>query len=101
MTEKNPEDTIEPLKDRPAEMSESLALFDMDAYRDDLAELDLTREEQTEILQALWQVMSSFVDIGWGVSNVQLLMPDLLGDVAPDSKNLIGSNDQENLEKGA
>ena len=37
---------------------------------------DLTAAQQTELLQALWQIMSTMVDIGWSVDSVQMLLPE-------------------------
>lgn len=60
-------------------------------YCDDLAELQLTDEQASELLNALWHIMSIFVDIGWGVDTVQIVLPDLFENIARDSNPLLES----------
>jgi len=50
-----------------------------DHYRDDLRELSLSKEQEDELLQTLWNIMGIFVDIGWGVDSVQVILPELFG----------------------
>ena len=49
-----------------------------DEYREDLADFDLTKEQQDELLQTLWNMMSMMVDLGWGLDSVQLFAPNKL-----------------------
>jgi len=74
-------------------------------------EFDLTYEQQTELLQTLWNIMSTFVDIGWGVDTVQMCLPELFDadnqdGLAMDSKDLLDSDSTRNkytsstVEKG-
>jgi len=72
-------DTTAPLKLEP------------DDYRHHLDDFDLTEEQQNELLLSLWHIMSTLVDIGWGVDTVQLLLPDIFAKVAPDSEKLVES----------
>ncbi len=65
--------------------------FEPDDYRHHLNEFDLSEEQQNELLQTLWSIMSALVDIGWGVDTVQLLLPDMFAEVAPDSEKLLES----------
>lgn len=51
--------------------------FDPNDYRHHLSEFDLNEEQQKELLQTLWHIMSTFVDIGWGVDTVQLILPQI------------------------
>ena len=75
--------------------------FDADEYRDDLAGLDMTKEQQDELLQTLWNIMSAFVDIGWGVDTVQMFLPDLFKNAGPDSGKLIESKDTQKFNNAA
>ncbi len=43
--------------------------FDPGRYRADLAGLDLTEQQQTALLGALWSIMQSFVEMGLDVKN--------------------------------
>ena len=55
----------------------ALVRFDPDEYRGDLDELDITDEEKDELLRVLWNIMCSFVDLGWDVDAVSLVFqPD-------------------------
>ena len=44
--------------------------FCADEYMQYIAELDLTEEQKIEFLSALWNIMSAFVNFGWGVDSV-------------------------------
>lgn len=48
--------------------------FNPNEHRDDLKELDLTREQEDELLQALWQIISTIVDMGWGIETTQIVL---------------------------
>jgi len=48
------------------------ARLDADLYREDLRGLSLSKEQEDELLEVLWNIMSTFVDIGWGLDSVQL-----------------------------
>ncbi|GJL75967.1 hypothetical protein [Nitrosomonas sp.] len=66
--------------------------FEPDDYRHHVEEFDLTKEQQDELLTSLWTIMNTLVDIGWGVDTVQILLPDLFAEVAPDSEKLLESD---------
>jgi hypothetical protein len=51
--------------------------LDISDYIDDLEEMDLTEDQARELLSILWQMMSTCVDIGWGVDTVQMFLPEL------------------------
>ena len=62
--------------------------FNPDDYRHHITEFDLTLEQQNELLETLWHIMSTMVDIGWGVDNIQLMLPELFnGESKPDTVN--------------
>ncbi len=65
--------------------------FKPDDYRHHLNEFDLSEDQQNELLASLWSIMSTLVDIGWGVDTVQMLCPELFSEVAPDSEKLVES----------
>jgi hypothetical protein len=48
-----------------------------DIYREDIASLNLTREQEDELLQTLWEMMRTMVEIGWGVDTINRLLPEL------------------------
>jgi hypothetical protein len=73
--------------------------LDPDDYRHHFNEFDLTEDQQNELLQALWYIMSTFVDIGWRVDTVQMLLPDIFTEVAPDSEKLLESHSASELDQ--
>ncbi len=80
--EKQPDDVaLENVIDRPSVPSVFPAL-NPDDYRQDLSSFDLTKEQEDAFLEALWQIMKTMVEIGWGVDTVQLLLPELFEESA-------------------
>ncbi|SEN41815.1 hypothetical protein [Nitrosomonas marina] len=73
--------------------------FKPDNYRHHLDEFDLTQEQQNELLESLWTIMSTLVDIGWGVDTVQILLPELFAEVAPDSEKLLESRNTSEFDQ--
>lgn len=65
--------------------------FDPARYRQDLDGFDLTEDEAREVLAALWSIMASFVDIGFGVDSVQIVL-DLAAQGGVDDE---GVDDEE------
>lgn len=63
-------------KGRNKPMAGSLTL-DADKYREHVDDLNLTEEQKLEFLKTLWWIMSAFVDLGFRVDAVQLLLPAL------------------------
>lgn len=51
--------------------------LDIEKYRPYIAEFDLSEKEQIELLEALWFIMKSFVEFGFGLDSIQTLLPDL------------------------
>ncbi len=60
-----------------------------DEYREHLAGFELTEAQENELLQVLWQIMSTMVDIGWGVDTVQMFLPDMFEKAGADSDKLL------------
>lgn len=49
--------------------------FDAARYRAHVADLDITEEQQAELLATLWWIMAAFVDLGFPVDSVSRLLP--------------------------
>ncbi len=66
--------------------------LDPEDYREELAEFGLSNEHEKELLEVLWNIMSSFVAIGYGLDSVQLFSTGenkgLLEIAGPDSGNM-------------
>lgn len=75
--------------------------FNPDDYREHLGENDLSIEQQNAVLEALWQIMSTMVNIGWGVDTVQMFLPDLFENTGQDSGNLLKQNYPETFNQSA
>ena len=84
--------------------SVSTCNFNPEDFYEELSELELTQNQANELLQTLWHIMSIFVDIGWGVDAVQIMLPELYKNIALDSAQLLESkqalNDRDK-EEGA
>ncbi len=46
--------------------------LDIEKYIDQFSEFDLTEEQKVDVLKALWQIMSRFVEMGFGLDSVSL-----------------------------
>jgi|SRR5690606_18519076 len=51
--------------------------LDVDAYAPYVEELELTDEQKTDLLRTLWQIMASFVELGFGVDSIHQALPGL------------------------
>lgn len=63
--------------------------FNPEDYLQDLKEFDLSEDQKRELLQTLWTILCTFVDIGWGVETVQLFLPELFEKAGQDSENTV------------
>lgn len=61
--------------------------FEPDDYRHHVQEFGLTQAQEDELLETLWHIMSTMVDIGWGVDNIQIMLPKLFNRESNDDKN--------------
>ncbi len=68
-------------------------VFNPEDYRHHLDGIELTEAQQNELLETLWQIMSTMVDIGWGVDSVQMMLPELFKNAGQDSEKLLASKD--------
>lgn len=79
MTEKRPPDLIgdddENLRNT-GDVSGVPAL-DTERYREYVDDFDLSEEKKKELLETLWWIMATFVDLGFGVDSVQRCLPAL------------------------
>jgi hypothetical protein len=55
-------------------ISSVACVFDIEKYRQDLEDFDLTDEQTRELLRTLWSIMTNFVELGFGVDSVQYLL---------------------------
>jgi hypothetical protein len=65
------------------------AQFDVDEYREELKSLDLTPEQEVELLTTIWEMMKCFVELGFGVDSMSLILPDIFNDTSQTPENVI------------
>ncbi|GJL72934.1 MAG: hypothetical protein NMNS01_21330 [Nitrosomonas sp.] len=70
------DDTIE--RDKNKQTVISAPVLDYDAYRVDWADLELTAEQEHELLSILWEIMSTMCDLSLEMDAVQMIMPSIL-----------------------
>lgn len=63
--------------------------LDPEEYRSYLEEFDMTQEQQNELLEVLWNIMRTFVDIGWGLDSVQMFSVAKNEFSGPDSGKML------------
>jgi len=51
--------------------------LDIEKYRPLVSEFEIGEEEQSALLESLWHIMKSFVDMGFGVDSIQILFPEI------------------------
>lgn len=69
-----------------------------DDYRDDIAALGLTPEQENELLTTLWEMMRTMVEIGWGVENINKIFPALSENADQAPSNLLSHFDPASIE---
>lgn len=58
-------------------------------HKADIDALNLSPEEGQALLESLWQIMNTFAQVGYGVSNVQRFLPEVF-----EEKSAADSNDK-------
>lgn len=59
--------------------------LNVEDYREEMAEFELTQEQEQELLQILWNITHQFAQMGFGMESTQLIMEALLKTVDQDS----------------
>ncbi len=72
-----------------------IAQLDMDDYRDDLKNLDLTPEQEAELLTRLWEMMKSFVELGFGVDSMHLILPEIFNSTSQTPETMLTNKHNE------
>ena len=81
-----------PSSDPPPEVSAVLQL-DPDIYRGYLDEYDMSHEQQNELLETLWHIMRSFVELSFDLDNVELFSNEKDQDSGNQAINLLSIDD--------
>jgi hypothetical protein len=87
------------------ELGTTLPAFDLDPaeYMDELASFDMTEAQKLELLQTLWSIMGSFVELGFTVDICEQLFQDsgLLPTAAPQGVKSDNTTTTEKRTSGA
>lgn len=59
--------------------------FDLLDFSGEIQEMEISDAQAEQILQALWPIMYTAAQIGWGVDIVQIMLPQLFSEVANDN----------------
>lgn len=69
-------------------------------YMPHMEEFNISEEQKMEFLETLFNIMKTFVDLGFGLDSVQLLSPESWdgkdGKAYPDSVNMLENKDTKN-----
>lgn len=79
-------------------------VFNVEDYRDDIAELGIPQEQAAEFLRTLWDIMRAFVELGWGVDSIHFALPELRDDnlrCAQNDGEMNHSNNDLHADKAA
>jgi hypothetical protein len=73
--------------DGMAGLSISSTPYDLDPFRylGEIADFDMSEEEKVELLQTLWSIMRSFVELGFKGDACELIFGDCAKHLAEDS----------------
>lgn len=72
-------------------------VFDPARYRPMLSDLTEEKDEDAEaLLHTLWNIMRTFVELGWGVDSVQRFLPELKQDFSQSGGDLVQCEDRTN-----
>lgn len=67
--------------------------FDIEKYRNDITEFDLTDEQADELLKTLWTMMTTFVELGFGVDSIHYLLAPHTQPHCDEDSGLLTTND--------
>lgn len=72
-------------------------------YQKLMDEMPLSEAEKLELLQTLWNIMTAFVDLGFGVDSVQQVLPalnEIASELDADElEKVIGNHDQRQEDR--
>ena len=84
----------------PIENSTAPPRLDPDKYRAYLANMEMTEAQQDEFLETLWNIMRTFVEIGWGLDSVQTLFSGIVEKAMRDERDTLEQKDHFNQIAG-
>ncbi len=61
--------------------------LDYEAYRTDLTEFELTKEQEDELLLILWNIMCTMCDLSLDMDSVHMIIPAILNSALEEKPN--------------
>ncbi len=80
------------MKDNEIEETIHPLSLDPERYRQHLEGMELNTEQENELLQILWKIMSTMADIGFGEHSVQMVLDSLLKNASSESADTLKKN---------
>lgn len=71
--------------------------LDLEKHRDELKKYKLSKQEETEFLQTLWNIMRTMAEMGWGIEQSQTILNGLFDKASQDSGKLLRLEDKKKL----
>jgi len=65
--------------------------LDVEELKEDLAYFEMTEAQEEELIGVLINIMETFVNIGWQVDTVHMVLPELFEKDGSDSGNSVDS----------
>lgn len=75
--------------------------IDWDAYLPFLENEDISEEHKRELIEALWSIMVSFVDLGFGIHPVQQVCGQDISLAELPATDVLSLDNTEEFEQGA
>lgn len=94
-------ETGKDLREHFANYAEPEVTVNFANYREFLKDIDMTEAEKEEFLQALWDIVSSFVELGFGTHPLQEAggqNDEISGFATKDTFNTLSFDDAKNTE---
>ena len=91
-------DIYESLEDR-SHVSD-YAVLDVDEYREELAGLNLSPAQEKELLSTIWEIMKSFVALGFGTDSLSLILPEVFNETCQSDEHMLSQGDEGDDQKG-
>ena len=67
--------------------------LDPDAYMHYLDDFDMSAAQKRDVLFALWHIMATVVDIGFGMDTVHIVLPEMFEKASRESAKLLDKED--------
>lgn len=70
--------------------------FDPEDYMHHMEDFDMSPGQKRDALYALWHIMATIVDIGFGLDTVHIVLPNIFENASRDSRKLVEKKSIQN-----